>query len=170
MPQAEVPGAKVGGAATRTEPQELDFSKEASKRIEDAVSDYHTNLRRTAQVCCNHDDCDQIQLKHVRQAEDVVCRMGPTPSSLGVNPHIWTLLAAVSFAIAIAIPDAGTMILGNPENGGLCWTCLKAAFWILLPAGVTFSVISFMIALGPHQPKWFIALKTALASIAKRRK
>ena len=151
------------------EPQELDFSKEASKRIEDAVSEYQTNLRRTANICCGHDDCAQVQLKHVRHAEEVVCQMGPTKASLGVNQYIWTLLAAVCFAIALAIPDAGTMMAGTPDSS-VCWTCLKVAFWALLSLGMLFSAVSFLIALGPYQPKWFIGTKTALANLAGRNK
>ena len=95
--------------------------------------------------------------------------MGPTNSSLGVNPHAWTLLAGFSFAIALAIPDAGTMIFGTPD-GSKGWICLKWAFWGLLILGALFSAISFLIALGPYQPKWFIAAKTALTNLAARNK
>jgi hypothetical protein len=145
-----------------------DLFGKALDRVEEAVAEYDRNLRHTARLCAQQDSCETVQIKHVRHAEDTLSRLGPASNSIGDNPPFWWLLSALCFALGLAIPDTGMLYLGASEGqaSSRWWPFLKVACATLLICGLLFSLIGQMIALGPHQPKWFKLLKRGLCHLA----
>ncbi len=167
MPQGEVPRSP-GSAPVTGIPQELKFHPLAIQRVEEAASGYQIFLRRTAEYICVQDGCDEVQLKHVKHAEDIVCRMAPDKIALGDNYQIWWLIAGICLASALALPDASQLFFGAPApTWG--WLFIRLLFVFLIVGGVCCAVVAYLIALGPHQPKWFVDFKTGVGKIAKKR-
>jgi hypothetical protein len=118
-------------------------------------------LTKTAKLCALQDGCPVVHVKHVDHAENVLRLMVPSERALGRNPKLWWLLASLFFASALAIPDAGAMLFGNPDKSWL-WFFLKVAFFILFACGALSALAAYLITLGPHQPRWFLNLKEFL--------
>jgi hypothetical protein len=164
MPDAEVPSDQVDPAAS------LDLLENAQTAVEGMVSRFRTDLTKAARRIAFQDDCDAVSVKHARKAEIHVCRLLVSGRQVGVNPHIWWLASGVSLAIALAIPDAAAMFIGSVDHEPVhfAWKWLPFVFVALVVIGLVCAAVSFLIALGPYQPKWFTAIATAVERIASK--
>lgn len=164
MLDAEVQGDPLDPASS------LDLLGSSQSAVENAVSLFRAELTKAARRCAYQDECDAVSVKHVRKAEFHVGRLLASGRHDGVSPHVWWLAAGSFLAVALAIPDAGTMFLGSVDHQPVhkAWWFLSVAFAVLVFLGLLCLGVSFLMALGPYQPKWFVAITTAVGKLSKK--
>jgi len=163
MPEGEMPGDDVkSGSDSGSEGP--DFHPDSFDLLDDTVGKYRSILRRTSMTVCASDNCTEVQPKHVEQARGVVARMEPPDKGLGM----FSLLAGLCFAVALAIPDTSSLLFGKPT--GLFLSLLRIATVVLIALGATSSACAFFVAKGNHTPKWVEKAQNALGAIKDSQK